>query len=257
MRPSFETPRKRAAPLDDGSVYCTALGCNTGRYPAREDMHVDGGVRSMASRYVALRVAITIPRPQQQPALRNQIAVLICPHHRAVGQYFDRHRKRMQPFCLPVQSFGVQHLIHLRRAHSAEAVPLLPRRAKSVGVVAAAVEARAVSGRERGRLIEKEQFGPAPRGHHVAAAAAEFANASDPRLAAPAPVQQRLRRRIMDDAAIAGEQAALRRRDDLAGRRDTILQRRPQVTPRRRGSAAGRPARYPRERRSRCPATPR
>jgi hypothetical protein len=49
----------------------------------------------------------------------------------------------------------------------------------------------------------------------------------------------------------------MRRRDDLAGWGDTILQGGTQIKPRRRGSAAGRPARYPRERRSRCPATPR
>ena len=104
------------------------------------------------------------------------------------------------------------------------AIALLPRRAKAVGIVAAAEEAGAMAGRERGRFVEKEQFGPAPPAHHLAPPAPEFADAGDPRRARPALFQQGLCRGIMDDAAIAGEQAAMRGGDDVAGGRDAVLQ---------------------------------
>jgi hypothetical protein len=47
----------------------------------------------------------------------------------------------------------VQHCIHLGREHVLDAVALLPRRAKTVGVVAAAEEARAMAGGEGGGFI--------------------------------------------------------------------------------------------------------
>jgi hypothetical protein len=200
---------------------------------------------------------ISVERPQQRPTPRDQITLIARAHHRSIGQGFDRLQKRMQSLHSPIQPLTMQHPVDIRRAGVCDAVAPLPRRAKTIGVVAAAIEARAMPRSERRRLVQKKQFGPASRAHHVAAAAAEFADAGDPRLAAPAPVQQRFRGGIVDDAAIAGEQAALRGCDDLAGWRDAVLQGRSQITPRRRGSAAGTPARCPTERKSRCPATPR
>ena len=82
-----------------------------------------------------------------------------------------------------------------------------------------------MAGRERGRFIEKEQFGPAAAAHHLAPPAPEFADADEPGRARPALVQQRFGGGIMDDAAIAGEQAAVRVGDDVAGGRDAVLQR--------------------------------
>ena len=79
--------------------------------------------------------------------------------------------------------------------------------------------------RQRRRLVEKEQFGPAAAAHHLAPPSPEFADASKPRLARPAPRQQGPSRGVVNDAAIAGEQAAMRRRNDVAGRRDAVLQR--------------------------------
>ncbi len=63
------------------------------------------------------------------------------------------------------------------------------------------------------------------RAHHLAPPAPEFADAGDPGRARPALFQQRLGRGIVDDAAIAGEQAAMRIGDDVAGGRDAVLQR--------------------------------
>ena len=79
-------------------------------------------------------------------------------------------------------------------------------------------------GGERGRFIQKEQLGPAATAHHLAPPSPEFADASEPCLARPAP-RQRLGCGIVDDAAIAGEKAAMRGGDDFACRRDPVLQR--------------------------------
>ncbi len=66
------------------------------------------------------------------------------------------------------------------------------------------------------RLIEKEEFGPAPIGHDIAATTLVFATADQPCLARPASVQQRFGCRIVDNAAIAREQPSLRNRHDIA-----------------------------------------
>src|SRR6476619_4121985 len=117
----------------------------------------------------------------------------------------------------------MQYCVDVARQHAPEAIALLPRRAKPLGVVAAAEEARAMACRKRGRLVEEEQLGPAAAAHHFAPAAPEFAEASKPRLARPAP-RQRLGRGIVDDAAIAGGHPAIRRCDDFACWRDPVLQ---------------------------------
>src|SRR5260221_9715701 len=167
----------------------------------------------------------------------------------------------------------MQHRIHLARENINHAVAFFPRRAKPVGIVAAAEEARAVSGRQRSRLIQEEQLGPAARAHHLAPPAPEFADAGDPDRGCPALFQQGLCRGVVDDAAIAGEHSAMRIGDDVARWRDPVLKGHwmyshftevsqrvangewrmvppfrysllairysPSLTPRRRGSAAG------------------
>src|SRR5262249_57689911 len=94
--------------------------------------------------------------------------------------------------------------------HAAQAVARFPRGAKALGIIAPAVEARAVPGREGSRLVEKEQLGPASPAHHLAPAAAELAEAGDPGRTRPASFQQRLGRGVMDDAAVAREQPPMR-----------------------------------------------
>src|SRR5438552_1324107 len=103
---------------------------------------------------------------------------------------------------------------------------------KPANLVNARVEYRPIAGlqrldrrRRRQHAIDIEQLGPALRPHHRAAPTAECTGADDPRLAGPAPRQQSPRRRIMDDAAIAGEEPALRNGDDLAKGRHPVLQR--------------------------------
>src|ERR1700694_383461 len=101
----------------------------------------------------------------------------------------------MQPLFATHKPLAVKHGVDVARERTGDAIALLPRRAKPVGVVAAAVKARPVSGRERRRLVEKEQFGPAAPAHHLAPPAPKFADASEPCLAGPAP-RPRLRRGI-------------------------------------------------------------
>src|SRR6266436_2246312 len=131
----------------------------------------------------------------------------------------------MQPLLSSRQPLPVQHRVNVAREDRPGAVTLLPRRAKAIGVVAAAKETWPMPGGEGCRLVEKEQLGPASAAHHLAPPSPEFADAGEPGRAGPAFLQQGFGCGIMDDAAIAGEQAAMRGGDDVACRRDPVLQR--------------------------------
>src|SRR6185312_180874 len=119
----------------------------------------------------------------------------------------------------------------------------------------AAEEAGAMAGGEGGGFIEEEQFGPAARCHHLAPPSPEFADAGNPGRARPALLQKRPGGGIMDDAAIAGEQAAVRGGDDVAGWRDAVLQGHSRFPPSFRGTRKREPgiSRF----RVRCLASPR
>src|SRR5258708_11590278 len=65
----------------------------------------------------------------------------------------------------------MKHRVDVARQNTPDAIACFPRRAKPDGVVAAAEEARAMSRRERSRLVEKEQLGPAAAAHQLAPAA--------------------------------------------------------------------------------------
>src|SRR4051812_29125002 len=130
----------------------------------------------------------------------------------------------MQPLLAALKPLAMQYLVDVARENIRYAISLLPAAAKAIGVVAAAEEAWAVAGRQRGRFVEEEQFGPAPARHHLAAPAAEFADAGDPCRSRPALLQQGLGGGIVDDAAIAGEDAAMLGGDDVAGGCDAVLQ---------------------------------
>src|SRR5579871_2247289 len=92
-------------------------------------------------------------------------------------------------------------------------------------VLAAALGARPVARREGGRLVEEEQAGVATRWHRAAraAAAAELEATRDPASQLPLPAEDFVG--IVQPPAVAVDQAALGRRDDLAERRDAILER--------------------------------
>jgi hypothetical protein len=75
------------------------------------------------------------------------------------------------------------------------------------------------------RLIEEEKLRPSARPHEGAAHAAPLQHADEPSPAGPATRQQLACVRVMDDAAITGKKASLRRRNDITQRRNTILER--------------------------------
>ena len=80
-------------------------------------------------------------------------------------------------------------------------------------------------GSERNGFVVEEQLGPAAPGHDFAAHTPELADTDDPRLVSPAAREQRARGRVVDDAAVAHEQAALLDGNDLAEGSYAVLQR--------------------------------
>src|SRR3954466_3574620 len=108
----------------------------------------------------------------------------------------------MQSLAAVIEPFRVQYGVDFRspgnNCRSAER----PCIAKGCRRVATAEETRTVPCRERDRLVEKEQFRPAAGPHDRAAAPLEFADANEPGLACPTPVQQRPGCRVMNDSAV-------------------------------------------------------
>jgi len=96
---------------------------------------------------------------------------------------------------------------------------------KLLGSLASAEKARAMARRKSDGLIEEEQLCSASASHDRSAATFVLTATDEPGLGGPAPVQQRLRFRIVDDATVAGEHAAMGRGDDVAAGSDAILQR--------------------------------
>ena len=92
-------------------------------------------------------------------------------------------------------------------------------------VLAPALGARPVPGRERGRLVEEEQAGVAVRRHRPAdaVAAAELEAARDPALHLPVAPDPAIR--VVQTPAVAVDEPTLGRRDQLPERRDAVLER--------------------------------
>ncbi len=139
---------------------------------------------------------------------------------------------------LRVDALAVELPVELGRARAlAVAAGRHPGGDEGLVVGAPAMGAGPVAGSQRHRLIEEKQLGVGAGPHHLLAAAAELDPAGDPvrvlpaRGAEPALV-------VVQDAAVAHEQATRRMADDLAERRDPVLQRHPGPPP-----AWARPAR--------------
>lgn len=81
-----------------------------------------------------------------------------------------------------------------------------------------------VAGSDGGGFVEEEQFRIAPWRHDVTMPSAKFQPADQPGLQRPAP-RAELPVFVMQDAAIAHEAAAFGNGDDIAQRRDAVLQR--------------------------------
>jgi hypothetical protein len=80
-----------------------------------------------------------------------------------------------------------------------------------------------VAGRQRRRLVQEEQLGVPARRHHGAAPAFEVEQADDP--AIDRGITNDVPVRVMQQTAVAHQRAPRVDRDELAGRRDAILER--------------------------------
>ena len=93
-----------------------------------------------------------------------------------------------------------------------------------------AVETGAMAGRERSHFIEEEEFRPARAAipsvatHGFTSPSLEIEYADDPGGVGPAPIVQRPGIRVVEYAAVAGEQPARIDRMDATERIDTVLQ---------------------------------
>jgi hypothetical protein len=125
--------------------------------------------------------------------------------HGAIGKLSQRPRKGMNPLAAALDAFGMQDGVHRFGGRARSAASGHPRLPEPHGSLAPAAKARPMAGREGDSLIEEEQFCPAPPGHDSPAAAFVLTAAGEPGFGGPAPVQQGLRRGVVDDAAIAGE----------------------------------------------------
>src|SRR6185437_3659558 len=110
------------------------------------------------------------------------------------------------------------------------AVQAGPDRAEAVVVLAPAERARAVAGGERGGLVDEEELGELARLHHRAALPApELEPAGDP--AAHSPAAADVPPVVVQAAAVAVDEPARRRRDQLPERRDPVSQRHQAIRP--------------------------
>ena len=100
----------------------------------------------------------------------------------------------------------MQHAIDLVRTQS---VPMGERRRESLCIRPPALEAGAVTGRQRGRLIEEEQFG-ITRAPNVSVPSFEIEAATNPSARNPAAGTKGARVAMEAPAAIAEQQAARR-----------------------------------------------
>ena len=182
------------------------------------------GQQRVALRYFH-RPVIAARRPTERSAMRHSVGLARGCDHGAVGQFVRTSRYRMHTLAPVIEPFRVQDCVDLRGPRHPCRAAGRPCIAKGFCGVSTAEETRAVSRRERDRLVKKEQLRPTAGTHNRPAASLEFAETNEPGLTCPAPVQQRPGCRVMNDPAIASEHASLRYRNDFTERRHPVLQR--------------------------------
>lgn len=105
----------------------------------------------------------------------------------------------------------------------------VPESAEPPVILSPAFAARPMAGGQRRGLVEKEEFGVSPRCHERATTALEVKQAGDPGVMGPAaaakgPVF------VVKDSAIAHETAARRMGDNVACRKNPVLQGHPIIS---------------------------
>jgi len=127
------------------------------------------------------------------------------------------------PACLAVVSLPMELRVDLVGADLPR-VEVAPQRAEPLVVPAAAECTRAMPGSERGRLVEEEELGELARlEQRMTVPAAEGQAAGDPASPVVAPADPPVR--VVETASVAVDEAARRIRDELAERRDAVLER--------------------------------
>src|SRR5262249_49701506 len=135
----------------------------------------------------------------------------------------DRHH--MRALGAAVEPLGLEHAIHLVDIGKGAAFGLRPFLGIRGCGGAAAFEARTVTGGECRHLVEEEQVRIGVRAPYIVPASLERWHAADPVPRGIAAGPEGAIITIKAPAAIAEHRAARRRRDQLAERRHTILQR--------------------------------
>jgi hypothetical protein len=128
--------------------------------------------------YFSLQIAFR--GPKQQSATLDKVWAPINPHEATIGQGAQRCfvSELLSPLVDPRRVEFQIHFIGIWRTDLTSAAP--PRFLESVEAVPAALCTRSVPGGKRDGLIEEEQFGVTPLGHHDPVAAAELQNAGNP-----------------------------------------------------------------------------
>lgn len=123
------------------------------------------------------------------------------------------------------QTLTMENVVHSSGVRPrAQAICVTPFPGKCQRILAAALKTRSVSRRERRRLIKKKQLGiGAPP--DVAMPPLEIEHAADPLPRRPAAAGERPCIHMEPAAAVAHEQPTRRHSDEIAKRRDSILQR--------------------------------
>src|SRR5437764_3532154 len=117
--------------------------------------------------------------PPECSAMRQGVGLAPGCDHAAVGQFVRATRQGMQPFAPVVEPFGVQDCVQFRSPRHLYRAAERPRVTKCFRRFTTAEEARAVSCRERDRLVQKEQLGPAAATHDHPAAPPKFAETNE------------------------------------------------------------------------------
>ena len=137
---------------------------------------------------------------------------------RAVGQRFDSGTIRalapaVEPLCVK------DTVNRIRRGWGA--MSRFPERSKALEISEAALRAWPMSGGERRRRVEKEQFRPATRLHYGAVPPAKRGAARDPAAERPGAHDRAVR--VVQNAAISHQLTATGDRHEFAKRRHAIL----------------------------------
>src|SRR5579871_5568629 len=168
--------------------------------------------------------AVAAGRPGQERVAEHEVRAAPVLDEDAVGRRVEGRRVPAQAARAWIDALLVQRRVHLvgrRRSRVARG----PEPAEGLVVLPAAKGTGTVPGGECRRLVEEEELGELPRLHErLAAPALELEPAGDPPLAVVAPANPPVG--VVEAAAVAVDEPALRRRDEVAVGGDAVLSRR-------------------------------